>query len=191
MTSWRGTVLNFLLGFWLGGSVVLWGVVGYNFAGIPRILQGHEELARRAELDPDHAEFKTTVKTSTLWVYSSELNRAFFTFWGRAQLVLAGLALVVALMGRHGVVVPTLILLAGVVVVYAAFWQIPEIIDVGTSLDFVPRDPPLPLLAKFHELHRLSLLTDFGRGGLVLLAAGWCAWRAKNGSATPDQLQDE
>ena len=180
-----GTGHNFLLGIWLGGSLVLWGVVGYNFAGISHILDGHSELAERTGLDPDHEDFKTTVKTSNIWVFSSELNRAFFRWWGWVQLWFAMMTLLCSVVLRQGLWCPVLIAAAGGLVVYSTFVQIPEITEVGRSLDFVPRDPPPPQLEKFQSLHRMSLYTDFARGVLIFLAGVCVSWRSRP-KAEPD-----
>lgn len=177
-----GALLNLLLGLWLGGSIVVWGVVGYNFAGIPRILDNHPELANRSGLDPGDSEYTDKVKTSVIWVYSSELNRAYFTYWGFAQLGLALAALLAAIRGRHGVFLTGLVIAAGALAAYSYFWQIPEIITVGTSLDFVPRDPPPSQLETFHRLHKSSLFTDFGRGALIILATILCIMRTRRAS---------
>ena len=75
-----------------------------------------------------------------------------------------------------------LVIAAGMLATYSCFWQIPEIITVGTSLDFVPRDPPPPQLETFHRLHKSSLFTDFGRGVLIILASILCIVRARRAS---------
>lgn len=141
-----------LLGLWLGGSIFLVAVVTYNFVGIEPALTANPELAARAGFNPSDEAAK---KTSVIWVFASELNRAIFTGWNVVQLVLGLLVLVGIFLRcprREAMISASLAL--GIVLVLT-FYMAPELVDIGRSLDFKPRNPAPPQLGKFETLHRV------------------------------------
>jgi hypothetical protein len=52
------------------------------------------------------------------------------------------------------------------------FYLTPRIVEVGRSLDFVPREPPPPNLRTFGILHAAYSAIDL----LKLVAGGWMTW---------------
>ncbi len=163
------TLLAFVLGVWLGGSILITGVVSYNFAGFEDLFARNPKLAEQAAFDPRDAEAK---RASPLWVQAAELNRVFFHAWNRTQVVLGVLALVLALAARVRRFPLALLALALVLVVYTHLGLEPQIVDLGRQLDFVPRNPPPPLLEPFQRSHQAYFLIDTFRFCLVLVAAG-------------------
>jgi len=160
-------LLHFVLGIWLGGSVILGAVVSYNFGGIDDLFERNPRLAEHAGFAPEDADAK---KSSLLWVHSSELNRVFFDAWNRTQLGVGGLAIVLAVWSRARPL-PIVLLAAAVALVAFIHWGLePQIVELGRQLDFLPRTPPPPMLAEFQRYHGLYFATETVRFGLVLLA---------------------
>jgi hypothetical protein len=104
---------------------------------------------------------------------ASELNRSFFLRWNVLSLLLGivscWLAGRLALERRVRVLLLAATLL--VVALLAAFT--PLIIQIGRSLDFVPRDPAPPQLARFQLLHVAYTGIELIKLGCVGLAAFW------------------
>jgi hypothetical protein len=161
-------LLHFVLGVWLGGSVILGAVVAYNFAGMGDLFARNPRLQEHAGFALDDAAAR---KSSLLWVHSSELNRVFFEVWNRAQLVLGGLAVLLAVWGRSGRL-PVVLLAGATVLVAFTHWAFePQLVALGRQLDFLPRDPPPPMLAVFQRYHGAYFAAESVRFGLVCLAA--------------------
>jgi hypothetical protein len=165
--------LAFLLGLWIGGSVFLGAVVYYNFAGFDDLFMRNPVLAQHAGFDPADTAAK---KSSLLWVHSAELNRVIFEHWNRVQIVLAALALALAVRWRAHWLPTSLLALALGLALLSHFGLEPQIIELGRQLDFVPRDPPPPLLAPFQQAHRNYFIAELARLGAVLLAATLLLW---------------
>ena len=161
-------LLILVLGLWLGGSLVVGAVTSYNFAGFADLFERNPALAAQAGFDPADTEAK---KTSLLWVHASELNRVFFDYWNRAQLVLGVLALVLALLSRSGRLVPALLFVAVILVALVRFGIEPQVVALGRELDFAPRIPPPPQVEPFQSLHGLYFSAELLRLALVALAA--------------------
>ena len=161
-------LLHFVLGIWLGGSVILGAMVGYNFSGIGDLFERNPKLEQHAGFAVDDVEAK---KTSLLWVHSSELNRVYFEVWNRAQLVLAALAVVLALWGRARRLPIVLLILAAALVAVTQWTFQPVIVELGRQLDFMPRDPAPPILETFQQYHRIYFIAESARFGLVCVAA--------------------
>jgi hypothetical protein len=161
-------LLHLLLGIWIGGSVMMGAVATYNFAGFSDLFARNARLQERAGFAADDAGAK---KRSLLWVHSSELNRVFFETWNRSQLVLGGLAVLLAVLARSpGLAV---VLLSGVTALVAVNHLIfePVMVELGRQLDFVPREPPPPALAEFQRHHGMYFAADSLRFVLLCLAA--------------------
>jgi hypothetical protein len=169
-------LLAFVLGLWLGGSVAVGAAVSYNFAGVADLFERNPRLAERAGFDPADTAAK---KASLLWVHSSELNRVYFQAWNRAQILLGALALVLAVHGRARWLPVGLLAGAVGLVLYSHLVVEPQVADLGRQLDFIPRDPPPPLMPAFQELHGTYFMVDSVRFLLVLLAAGVLLVRGK------------
>lgn len=139
----------FLLGAWAAGSVAVTVVATQNFYTIDRLLadspsQSFRELT--GQLEASHAR-------TFLRYLSSELNRLYFRRWNEAQLVL-GVATFWILTGNPAAARARWGVLAMLVVVVAmTVWLAPAITTLGRTIDFVPRNPPPPELARFGVLH--------------------------------------
>lgn len=161
-------LLHFVLGIWLGGSVILGAVVAYNFSGIEDLFARNSRLQAHAAFSLDDTDVK---KTSLLWVHSSELNRVFFEVWNRIQLVLGALTVVLAIWSSvHRL--PIVLLLVAAALVGFTHWAFePKLVELGRELDFLPRNPPPPQLEPFQRYHGAYFIAESVRFGLVSVAA--------------------
>jgi hypothetical protein len=161
-------LLHFVLGVWLGGSLILGAVVAYNFSGIDDLFERNPRLQEPAGFSPGDVNAK---KTSVLWVHSSELNRVFFEVWNRAQLVLGALSVGLALWSRGSRLAVVLLVVASALVAVTHWTLEPQIVELGRQLDFMPRDPPPPVLNEFQRYHGAYFMAESLRFGLVCVAA--------------------
>ena len=151
----------FCLGAWVMGTVCVSIVAMQNFYTIDRLLDGpsHEAFAGFAE------DAGRETARSVLRYLSSELNRLFFQLWNGAQFAVGGAALwlVWSLPGaaRLRALLAAMLLL----VAFLTFWVTPQILDVGRSLDFVPRE--------FGILHATYTMLELLKGAAALGAAVW------------------
>jgi hypothetical protein len=167
------------LGMWIMGSVCMSVVATENFYTIDRLL----DTSTKAELHGAVQKLGHTQARDLLRYLSSELNRLYFQSWNVAQLILGGLVLWLlarpagrsepqhaqrrlALWGVGGML--------GVVVLMLTFLT-PQIVSLGRSLDFVPRDPAPPGMQKFWILHAAYTSLEMLKllGGCVV--AWWVA----------------
>lgn len=160
-------LLHFVLGIWLGGSVILGTIVGYNFSGIGDLFERNPKLEQHAGFAVDDVEAK---KTSLLWVHSSELNRVYFEVWNRVQLLLGAFAVVLALWGKAARAPIILLVLATALVAFTLSVYEPKIVELGRQLDFLPRDPAPTILDDFQHVHRVYFLAESARFGAVCVA---------------------
>jgi hypothetical protein len=146
----------FALGVWLAGTLMVSVIATENFYTVDRLLA-----------DSPNTTFNSMTtrigqsETRELLRYlSSELNRLYFRLWNAVQLVLG--LIVLGLLWRNATVarVRLGVITMLVLVVLMIVWLTPQIVTVGRSLDFVPRDPPPPALARFGLLHGLYLVLE-------------------------------
>jgi len=142
-----------LLGAWMAGSICMSVVATENFHTVDRLLAGRANVTFAADVD----RLGRPQTRDLLRYLSSELNRLYFQIWNWTQIVLG--AAVLALLAapgspsrsvrwsRRG----TIAMLAIVAVMLV--WLTPEIVALGRSLDFVPRDPVPPGMSRFWILH--------------------------------------
>ena len=161
----------FCLGVWVMGTVCVSIVAMQNFYTIDRLLDG-----------PSHPEFAAFVDSAgreearnVLRYLSSELNRLFFQLWNVAQLGLGGavLWLVWGLRSPAAVRLRWMLLAMLAVVVVLTVAITPQILAIGRSIDFVPRDPPPPAVGTFGILHAAYTLLELAKCGAGIAAALW------------------
>jgi hypothetical protein len=160
-------LLHFLLGIWLGGSLVLGAVVAFNFSGFDDLFARNPKLQAHAGFAADDLNAK---KTSLLWVHSAELNRVLFEAWNRAQLVLGVLAVLIAVWGKVGRWPLVLLVAATMLVGLVHLILEPRIVELGRQLDFLPRNPPPPMLESFQRYHGIYFSVEILRFGLLVIA---------------------
>lgn len=106
---------------------------------------------------------------------SSELNRLYFQLWNVMQLAVG--LLVLWLIARKPSAAKAQWGVVGMlgVVALMMLWLAPEIVSVGRSLDFVPRDPPPPALGRFWILHTTYAVLETGKLVAGVIVAVWIA----------------
>jgi len=166
-----------LVGAWIAGSICTSVVAAENFYTIDRLLAASPNAA-----------FANTVQQlgrpqarDLLRYLSSELNRLYFQIWNVAQIGLGALTLwLIATSeprgGRSRRAVRTVIAMLAIVVVMLAYLT-PQIVSLGRSLDFVPRDPPPPAMQRFWILHAAYTSLEMLKLAAGLLVAFWIASR--------------
>ena len=162
-------LLAFILGVWLGGSVLVGAAVSYNFAGFGDLFARNPRLAQAAGFDPADTAAK---KQSLLWVHSAELNRVWFGVWNRTQVLLGALTLALAVRARARPLPLALLGLTFALTLVIHLGLEPRVVDLGRTLDLVPREPPPPALAPFQDAHRTYFAADTLRFCLLLTATG-------------------
>jgi Domain of unknown function (DUF4149) len=156
-----------ILGVWLGWTLFMWFLAGRSFATVDRVLHGdNPEFAEAARpLSPGQTR-------EVLRHLASEINRTIFRAYGWAQIVLGAL-----LLGLLWLQTPrdtfSLVLAGGmaVLVLILVLMITPQIISLGRTLDFVPRNPTPPGFQRFWMLHGAFTGLDGVKllAGLVLL----------------------
>jgi membrane-associated PAP2 superfamily phosphatase len=160
---------TFLMGAWVAGALLVSVMASQNFYTIDRLLAGSPSQTFRSltdQLGDPHGR-------ELLRYLSSELNRLYFQLWNAAQIAIGVIALL--LVGRQPSSRRIRWALAGmlaVVVVMGALLA-PQIIVVGRSLDFVPRDPPPPALARFGILHAAYATLELAKLAMGVVVAAW------------------
>ena len=161
----------FCLGVWVMGTVCVSIVAMQNFYTIDRLLDR-----------PSHAAFTAFVEDAgredarnVLRYLSSELNRLFFQLWNVAQIGIGGAVLwsVWGLRSPNAARLRWTIVAMLVVVVILTVGITPQILAIGRSIDFVPRDPPPPAVATFGVLHAAYTLLELAKCGAAAVAALW------------------
>jgi hypothetical protein len=172
-----------VMGMWIMGSICMSVVATENFYTIDRLLETSPNVEfHRSVQQLGHAPARDLLR-----YLSSELNRLYFRTWNVVQLVLGGLAL--WLVARFAV--PSapqsalrrralwgIAAMLGVVVLMLVYLT-PQIVSLGRSLDFVPRDPAPPGMQTFWILHAAYTSLEM----LKLLTGLVVAWWITNWSA--------
>lgn len=156
-----------VLSAWVAITVCVWFAAGGSFRTVAQVLQrSNSQLA-------DAAKTMSADQTRVVLRYlTSEINRTYFHSYGWAQLVFGVLLFV--LMLRHSPRNTTDLAIAGAMLALAAgltLYITPEIVALGRQMDFVPRDPAPPEMARFRALHGAFTRLDGAKllAGLVLL----------------------
>ena len=171
-----------VMGAWIMGSICMSVVATENFYTIDRLLDRSTNVEfHRSVQQLGHAPARDLMR-----YLSYELNRLYFQAWNVAQLVLGGLALwllatspapsamqdVQRRRALWGVAA-----MLGIVVLMLGYLT-PQIVSLGRSLDFVPRDPAPPGMQKFWILHAAYTSLEMVKL-LVGFVAAW--WIVKSG----------
>ena len=153
----------FLLGTWLGASILLSAVAAYNFQTVDEVLLAAPEPARKMLQAIGQAQARQLLRH-----HAAEANRNYFEAWELAQLPL-GLALLTTLAlnkaSRLQIALSAIMLVS---VVVARFLLTPELTGVGRMLDFEAPSVAVALLKhRFAAFHRM-----YGAVELIKLSSG-------------------
>ncbi len=144
-----------LAGGWIVGSLILGAVATQNFRIVDRVLSvpSQEFSTAIAPVGQDQARM-------ILRHLASELNRHYFRSWGFIQLAL-GVVLVVGALGLkptdRAATIGAVVILTLVVALVILNWLL---VPLGRGLDFVPRTPAPPAMARFSRLHLVYTSLD-------------------------------
>jgi hypothetical protein len=161
----------FAMGAWFAGNVIVAVVAAQNFYTVDRLLAGSTNRVFVSEV----ARVGEPETRDLLRYLSSELNRHYFRLWNTAQLTIGLLVLWLIAHGRSTARARWGVLgMVGLVTV-ASVWLTPEIISVGRSLDFVPRDPVPSSLQRFWILHGVYTSLEACKVVVGLIVSVWIA----------------
>jgi len=160
------TLALVLVTVWLTGTVIMTFVATQNFRTVDRVLDRPTPEAAPKLTALDHDSMRMLLRH-----LSSELNRLYFMTWNAVQLLLA--VVVLALMVRAGSRLETVLALVMLAIVVALLGGTFRIIELGRTIDFVPRDPVPPEVVKFGKMH-----AAYGAMEVLKLVVGVVlAWR--------------
>ena len=161
----------FAMGAWFAGNVMVAVVAAENFYTVDRLLAGSTSRVFASEV----ARVGYSETRDLLRYLSSELNRHYFRLWNMTQLTIGLLVVWLIAAGpstaraRWGVLG-----MVGLVAV-ASVWLTPQIISVGRSLDFVPRNPSPSSLHRFWTLHAVYTFLEACKLLVGLIVSIWIA----------------
>ena len=155
-----------VLGLWIGLLVASWVFATTSFRTVDRVLGE----GSRPELQERLAPLPADVRRTVLRHAASEANRAMFRAMSVVEPVMA--AILAALCWPQGPLPRTLALVALAVVAAQAAAIGPAILQLGRTIDFVPRPLPAEVGRRFGLLHAAYMLGDLVKAG-VLVAAAW------------------
>ncbi|MBI4463795.1 MAG: hypothetical protein HY647_03725 [Acidobacteria bacterium] len=159
--------MGLILGGWLLGTLMVAGIAAQNFRMVDRLLHSASQTA----LQQRTAGIPAGEVRLLLRHLASELNRFYFRAWGWVELVLGAGLLLCAMGGfQDRRLTAGFAVMLGLVAV-GAFYLVPRLIEVGRSLDFVPREPVPPALVLFGRLHAAYTGLDI----VKLLVGIWMA----------------
>ncbi|HWP84748.1 MAG TPA: hypothetical protein VNN17_06130 [Terriglobia bacterium] len=170
------TAMSALLGGWLVGTVLIAWIAAENFWIIDRLLATslHPSFHRDVSLLPPGE------ARALLRYLASEQNRLYFVWWGWAEGLLGMALVLLAVRTGSGRLLAGFALMLGLVLL-SQLYLTPQIVSLGRSLDFVPREPPPPGLRRFGILHAASTAVALLKLGL----GGWTVWLLVKQSRTP------
>jgi Domain of unknown function (DUF4149) len=156
-----------ILGVWLGWTLFMWFLAGKSFSTVDRVL--HASNPSFAEAARPMSPEQTRLVLRHL---ASEINRAVFRAYGWGQIALG--ALLLFLLSRQTPRDTFSLVLAGTMLALVLILTLvvtPQIVSLGRSIDFLPRDPAPPGFQKFWMLHGAFTGLDGVKllAGLVLL----------------------
>ena len=164
-----------IVGAWIAGSICTAVVATQNFYTIDRLLAASPNAAFAKSVDA----LGQPQARSLLRYLSSELNRLYFRMWNVAQIGLGAMALwLIATSGlrdrrtfRALWTVAAMLAIAAVMLAYLT----PQIVSLGRSLDFVPRDPEPAGMRRFWILHAAYTSLEMLKLAAGFLVAVWLA----------------
>jgi hypothetical protein len=138
-----------LLSAWLAATLFMWFAATRSFSTVDRVLANRTpQFVEATKLLPEG-------QTRLLFRYlASEINRTYFWAYGVAQTLL-GLVLLLLLWRptpRDTIALAVVGGMLGLVLILTLVIT-PLMVSLGRSIDFVPRNPPPPIMPRFWALH--------------------------------------
>ena len=158
---------TFLVGLWLGGTLLIRWVEDQNFAMIGRVLTAQPQQMQQIIFT------LTDIEKKNLFRYvASEMNRFYSGNWEWIQLglgVILMVGIVLAKEPRQYLIMAACMTLA---VLACHFLLTPQLIGIGRMIDFLPLDQSLDERKRFASLGIFYLIVDilkFGAGVAMLV----------------------
>lgn len=138
-----------VLGLWLGITLFMWFAAGRSFATVERVLQSQNPQLLKITKPLSSMETRELLRH-----LASEINRAYFGAYGWAQVVL-GILLLFLVLRQVPRDTPAVVLSGAMLAIVLVLTLVitPQIVTLGRSIDFVPRNPPPPEMGRFGLLH--------------------------------------
>lgn len=160
--------LAFLLGVWLGGSLLVSVAAIHNLGSVESRLDSLSPAAAKLIEPLGH-----DLAGRLLRHHSSELNRAYFEQWGMAQLAIGVAVFGTLLFGtREGKWLVVIAFLMLVIVVVLRFILTPDLVNFGRQLDFATKQTGTSEYSRFYAIHRAYVTADAFKFGLGLVLLG-------------------
>jgi len=156
-----------ILGAWLASTLAMWFAATRSFRTVDRVLKGGS--SEFLELTRPLGENSTRQVARYI---ASEINRTLFWGYGASQIALG---VVLFLLVWRSIPRQSLDMgLAAVMLVIAMALTLvitPMIVSLGRGIDFLPRNPPPPVMPRFWALHGSFTALDGAKllAGFVLL----------------------
>jgi hypothetical protein len=161
MSTRRISVL--LLGFWIGCSLFMTFIATRNLRAADTILAQPSRPIERAVEDIGHDRVRAILRFE-----AAELNRAYFFYWQRAQILLgvAVFGFLYVATGANRRLLGTLI--AILLLLFVQHFRVqPQIADLGRALDFVPADELTEERSAFQVYHSYYITIELVKMLLV------------------------
>ncbi len=138
-----------ILGAWLGWTLFMWVAATSSFRTVDRVFTASSPEFQQAVQPLGHDRGRVVLR-----YLASEINRTYFRFYGWTQILLGILLVVLVwrLVPRDSVG----LVLAGAMLCLVLILTLviqPQIVSLGRSIDFVPRNPAPPVMPRFWMLH--------------------------------------
>ena len=138
-----------LLSAWLILTPVMWFAATRSFSTVDRVLRTANPQFSEAIKGMAEGEARVVLRH-----LASEINRSFFWGYGLAQIVLGGVLVLLLWRStpRDALGFGVVCFMLGLVLILTLALT-PMIISLGRSIDFLPRNPPPPVMPRFWALH--------------------------------------
>ncbi|HKT13622.1 MAG TPA: hypothetical protein VJW77_17535 [Terriglobia bacterium] len=156
-----------VLSVWVGWTLFMWFAATRSFRTVDEVLKSPP-----SQLASDVQGLKPEQTREVLRYLASEINRTYFRAYGWGQLVLGTLLLVLlAWKAPRNGLNPAIAAFMLFIVIILTLGVMPQIISLGRSIDFLPRNPPPPGYQRFWKLHMMFTGLDGAKllGGIALL----------------------
>ena len=151
-----------ILGAWIMSTLCMWFAATKSFATVERVMKGGQP--QFLEITKPLGEASTRMVIRHM---ASEINRTLFRGYGVLQIGFGVLLFLIVLRQtpRHALDISLVAIMLTLSVILTLVIT-PMVTSVGRSIDFLPRNPPPPIMPRFWMLHGAFTSLD----GVKLLA---------------------
>ena len=151
-----------ILGAWIMSTLCMWFAATRSFATVERVMKDGQPQFVETTKPLGEASTRMVVRHM-----ASELNRTLFRGYGVLQLVFGALLFLLVLRQtpRHTLDIGLVAIMLALSLILTLVIT-PMVTSVGRSIDFLPRNPPPPVMPRFWMLHG----SFTGLDGVKLLA---------------------